>query len=104
MREEFLGVLDVLKRMVQRKFAGGVKPEEHTTMTTWINGIEDSLFEEERALAELRQKGRDWLEGDWNGREYGMLQSHAAYLVCPLHFDPQLIFCARPLPSILVLL
>ena len=73
MREEFLGVLDVLKRMAQRKFLGGVKPAEHTAMTTWITGVEDALFEEERALIELRRKGRDWLEGDWNGREYGML-------------------------------
>ncbi|KAI5818420.1 hypothetical protein BZA77DRAFT_243785 [Pyronema omphalodes] len=70
LREEFLGVLDVLKRMAQRKFEGGVTPEERDAVLHWICGVETSLDEEEKAIKELRRKGRDWLEGSWEGREY----------------------------------
>lgn len=82
MREEFMAVLGVLRHMVQRKFSGGIEAEEHTAMISWVTCIEEALFEEEAAVAEIRQKGRDWLEGSWDGREYGMLQIYTAYLVC----------------------
>jgi hypothetical protein len=77
LREEFLAVLDVLKRMAQRKFEGGVRPEERDAVISWITGVESALQEEEKAIVELRRKGRDWLEGSWDGREYGMLQCPA---------------------------
>lgn len=72
LREEFLAVLDVLKRMAQRKFDGGATPDERDAIVGWITGVEDALAEEERAIMELRRRGRDWLEGSWDGREYGM--------------------------------
>jgi hypothetical protein len=71
LREEFLGVLDVLKRMAQRKFEGGVRAEEKEALVGWMTGVEKALDEEETAIVELRRKGRDWLEGDWARREYG---------------------------------
>lgn len=72
LREEFLAVLDVLKRMAQRKFDGGATPDERDAVVGWITGVEEALAEEERAIVELRRKGRDWLGGSWDGREYGM--------------------------------
>lgn len=73
LREEFLAVLDVLKRMAQRKFEGGVKPEERQALQEWITGVESALDEEEKAISDLRSKGREWLEGSWEGRKHGML-------------------------------
>lgn len=79
MREEFLSILDVLKCMAQRKFAGGVRPEETEALVTWIEGVEKALDEEEKAIIELRRKGRDWLEGSWEGREYDRYHLFLAY-------------------------
>ncbi|KAF8455510.1 hypothetical protein BGX38DRAFT_1167194 [Terfezia claveryi] len=68
LREEFLFVLDVLKRMVQRKFEGGVQIEERDHVIDWIKSVEVSLDEEERDIAEMKRLGRQWLEGDWTGK------------------------------------
>lgn len=70
-REELLGVLDVLKRMASRNFAGGVKHEELKVMRDWIQGIENFVGEE---ISMEQQEARDrqnwkWLEGSWTGRE-----------------------------------
>lgn len=70
-REELLAVLDVLKRMAGRNFAGGVKHEELKVMRDWIQGIEDFVAEE---ISMELQESRDrqnwkWLEGSWTGRE-----------------------------------
>lgn len=70
-REELLGVLDVLKRMASRNFAVGVKHEELMVMRNWIQGIEGFVAEE---IAMEQQEARDrqnWkcLEGSWTGRE-----------------------------------
>lgn len=75
LREEFLAILDVLKRMAQRKFEGGVKTEERQAVLEWITGVEAALDEEEKAIADLRSKGREWLEGSWDGREYGQFST-----------------------------
>jgi len=73
LREGFLGILDVLKRLAQRKFDGGVKPEERDAVVKWIDSVELSLAAEENAIADMRKKGREWLEGSWEGREMGLL-------------------------------
>lgn len=65
LREEFLAILDVLKRMVTRKFEGGVRPEERDHVIKWIEGVEVALDEEERDIAEMRRLGRQWwVRGD----------------------------------------
>ena len=71
LRDEFMTVLDLMKRMTQRKFDGGVRAEEREVLLGWISGVEDALDDEERTILELRRKGRDWLDGSWEGREYG---------------------------------
>ena len=70
-REELLGVLDVLKRMAGRNFAGGLREEELGLMKLWVEGIETFLGKE-AALEEQEGKAQDswaWLEGSWQGRE-----------------------------------
>ena len=70
-REELLGVMDVLKRMAGRNFAGGMRNDELRTITGWVNGIE-SFLSQEQALD--RQKAEEraswtWLDGLWEGQE-----------------------------------
>ena len=70
-RQELYGVLDVLKRMASRNFAGGMKDEELGTIQRWVDDIEAFLAKEEAMEAE-EKKTRDsweWLDGSWEGRE-----------------------------------
>lgn len=70
-REELLGVLDVLRRMAGRDFAGGTREEELRIMKQWVEGIEAFLIKEE-AMEEQENLTRGswaWLEGSWQGRE-----------------------------------
>lgn len=71
LREKFLAILDILKSMAQRKFEGGVKAEEKDSVVSWIGSVEESLSAEEKAIFDMRKKGREWLEGEWEGREMG---------------------------------
>ena len=70
-RQELYDVLDVLKRMAARSFAGGMKEEELTVITQWVDGIESFLTIEE-AVEEQEKNVRnswEWLRGSWEGRE-----------------------------------
>ena len=70
-REELLNILDVLKRMASRNFAGGIREEEMRLMKHWVEGIE-TFLSKEVALEEQEGKTQDswaWLEGSWVGRE-----------------------------------
>ena len=70
-REELLSVLDVLKRMAGRNFAGGMRDAEVRIMKHWVEGIESFLVEE-AAIEEQDKRAQDswaWLEGSWQGRE-----------------------------------
>ena len=70
-REELLAVLDVLKRMATRNFAGGTKEEERTAIDSWVLQVEELLNQEqEKERLELREcESWPWLDGDWTGRE-----------------------------------
>jgi len=70
-REELLGVMDVLKRMASRYFAGGMKEDELKTIRDWVRGIEDFIkqeqaFEDKEAVTRTKWQ---WLDGSWTGRE-----------------------------------
>lgn len=70
-REELLGVLDVLKRMASRDFVGGIKDEELRIIRGWVNSIE-RFVEEEQGLEKQETSVREnwsWLGGSWIGRE-----------------------------------
>lgn len=71
-REELFTVLDVLKRMASRNFAGGLKGEERTAIDNWIVQVEELLVQEqEKERLEQRERERwPWLKGDWSGREH----------------------------------
>ncbi|MCJ1413726.1 hypothetical protein MMC32_000050 [Xylographa parallela] len=66
-REELLNVLDVLKRMAIRNFAGGIKEEELQIISGWVQGVVEFLAKEQ-AIAERETRDREkwqWLEGTW---------------------------------------
>lgn len=70
-REELLGVMDVLKRMASRNFAGGMKAEELKVIQCWVK-VTESFIADEKVLEaqEARERGRwKWLEGSWDHRE-----------------------------------
>jgi hypothetical protein len=70
-RKELYEVLDILKRMATRNFAGGVKPHERDAILTWASGIGKLLdTEEETERLELEEREKwSWREGKWTGKE-----------------------------------
>ncbi|KAI1660167.1 hypothetical protein F4813DRAFT_315439 [Daldinia decipiens] len=70
-RSELLSVMEVLKHMATRCFAGGPRGEEHKTMTSWIESIRTMLRkEEEIEKAERAERASwTWIKGDWSGKE-----------------------------------
>jgi hypothetical protein len=70
-RSELYQVLDVLKRLATRNFAGGVKLSERESITSWALSI-CQLLETEEEKERLEQEERErwsWREGDWSGKE-----------------------------------
>lgn len=70
-REELLGVLDVLKRMAGRSFAGGMRLDELKIVEDWVDDIE-TFIAKEQALAKQETEERKswpWFEGSWMGKE-----------------------------------
>lgn len=71
LRADLLGVMDVLKRMASRSFAGGVQEDELLTMEGWIGAVV-VLLEREADVLEAERAEREswaWMRGDWSGRE-----------------------------------
>ena len=71
LREDLFNVLDILKRMAGRNFAGGMKEEELNTVQDWVREINNLIAEEQaEEIQESRERERlKWLEGAWTGRE-----------------------------------
>ena len=70
-RTELFSVMDVLKQMATRVFAGGPREAEYKTMMDWIESIR-SMLRKELEIEESERKERKswtWQEGDWTGRE-----------------------------------
>ncbi|KAI1093658.1 hypothetical protein F5B19DRAFT_115531 [Rostrohypoxylon terebratum] len=70
-RSELLSVMEVLKHMATRSFAGGPRGDEHKTMTSWIESIRTMLRKEEE-IEKAEREERDswtWRRGDWTGKE-----------------------------------
>ncbi|TAQ90481.1 hypothetical protein B7494_g1171 [Chlorociboria aeruginascens] len=81
-RAELLSVMDVLKRMATRNFAGGLRTEEREVIDNWVEGVHAMLKQEEgMEEAEKRQRHSwTWLEdAEWEdrgvAREYAFLKS-----------------------------
>ncbi|KAG8628726.1 hypothetical protein KVT40_002591 [Elsinoe batatas] len=70
-RSDLYQALDILKRMANRNFRGGVREVERDGILRWIEGIHVLLQkeqEDERQRERLRSQW-EWLRGDWTGRE-----------------------------------
>jgi len=70
-RGELYQVLEVLKRIAIRNFAGGIHPGEVKSIKTWVEDIGkllDTEAEKER-LEEEERLSWSWREGDWTGKE-----------------------------------
>jgi hypothetical protein len=70
-RSELYQVLEILKRMATRNFAGGLRQAEKVGILTWIVGISELIqteIDQEKLEAEEREKWV-WRTGDWTGRE-----------------------------------
>ncbi|KAF4554609.1 Hypothetical protein D9617_4g003640 [Elsinoe fawcettii] len=70
-RSDLYQALDILKRMANRNFRGGVREVERDGILGWIEGIHVLLQKEqehERQREQLRSQWQ-WLQGDWTGRE-----------------------------------
>ncbi|KZF24390.1 hypothetical protein L228DRAFT_245315 [Xylona heveae TC161] len=70
-REELLAVLDVLKRMATRDFAGGIREAEIDTLQKWLSDVDRIVnLEEVQERQEVKERrNREWLDGEWQGRE-----------------------------------
>lgn len=73
LRSELLSVMDILKRMASRLFAGGLRQEEFKTMDGWISGLRTMLAAEDAMEAQEIAERASWTwvhpEG-WEGREF----------------------------------
>ncbi|KAF2760015.1 hypothetical protein EJ05DRAFT_319151 [Pseudovirgaria hyperparasitica] len=72
MRNELMQVMDALKRMGIRNFAGGIKLGELEVITNWAEGIDKLLAKEEKAEQQEHEERESWIwrEGDWTGKEH----------------------------------
>jgi len=71
LRKELHEVLEILKKMAARNFAGGLRTPEKVGILTWIVGISEVIQREidgEKREAEKRAKW-SWRAGDWASRE-----------------------------------
>lgn len=70
-RTELFTVLEVLKKLANRNFAGGVRVHERTQITKWITSIDDLVNKDEDAekLEHEKMQKHDWQDSGWDGRE-----------------------------------
>jgi hypothetical protein len=94
LRQELLDVLEVLRRMATRDFAGGIRHGEVNVIVSWVESVHRFLamekrVEEQEAKDKLSWK---WLAGDWTGserlREWEFLKSFVQSEEFPDWIDP----------------
>lgn len=70
-RSELYRVLDVLKRIGSRNFAGGYRPRETQEILRWISNIENLVTKDEKAerMEEEQRESWMWLNGNCAGHE-----------------------------------
>ncbi|KAI6359946.1 hypothetical protein MCOR25_006888 [Pyricularia grisea] len=84
-RAELLSVMDALKRMASRNFAGGIREDEFATMDGWVAGLKDMLSREDEMVAAERKEVASWTwlkDNGWSDslekrveREYAFIKS-----------------------------
>lgn len=70
-RADLYRVLEVLKRIGARNFAGGYRPRETREILTWISSIESLVTKDEKAEQREQEKRESWLwlNGNCAGHE-----------------------------------
>ncbi|KAI9654029.1 MAG: hypothetical protein M1831_005546 [Alyxoria varia] len=71
MRSDLFTVMETLKKLAARNFAGGVRNAERQIVSGWVSKIEEIASKDEELEShehEKREKWR-WLDGDWTGKE-----------------------------------
>lgn len=94
LRADLLAVMDVLKRMASRNFAGGVADDELQAMDAWIAGVVDLLRREDEIVAAERVERAAWTwmrggDSEWAGREVEREYLFLQTLVRCIHQQPQ---------------
>ncbi|KAL0938916.1 uncharacterized protein CTRU02_205526 [Colletotrichum truncatum] len=90
-RTELFSVMETLKQMATRKWAGGMKDDEYVTLNSWIQGL-FSMLKTEEEMVEIEKAERSrwtWMKGDWTGKE---VERELAFMAS---LDPR----AEPLPE-----
>lgn len=96
LRSELLGVMDILKRMATRGFAGGLRDDEAAAMDGWILSVRDMLAAEEalEAMEAAERATWTWLDDEgWEGRE---LEREHAFLETLLAGGSGIVNSAAP--------
>ncbi|KAM0332365.1 hypothetical protein ACHAQA_002642 [Verticillium albo-atrum] len=89
-RADIFSVMETLKQMATRRWAGGMRDEELAILDSWIQGLfsmlqqEDDMEEAERA----EQASWTWLRGDWSGKEVERELAFMASLEVGLDLEP----------------
>ncbi|ROT37277.1 hypothetical protein SODALDRAFT_379751 [Sodiomyces alkalinus F11] len=89
-RAELFSVMETLKQMATRRWAGGIRDDELANLETWIRSLFDMLKQEdEMEEAERAERaGWMWLKGDWTGRETERELAFLASLAVDLGLPP----------------
>lgn len=83
LRAELLLVMDVLKRMATRGFAGGMRNDELRTMEEWIASLRSLLADEDTAEAAERAERASWTwlrDDGWASSRVGECAREEAFL------------------------
>lgn len=89
-RSELFGVMETLKQMATRRWAGGMRPDELAGLDGWIQSLFSMLTQEED-LARAERAEREswtWVGGDWTGQEIKRELAFLASLEAVLGLDP----------------
>lgn len=99
LRSELLTVMDVLKRMATRGFAGGMRDDEFAAMDGWTASVRRMLAdEEEMEAAEVAERESwTWLQDEgWEGRQF---EREYAFMESMLAGGGPIVSSAGGLPS-----
>jgi hypothetical protein len=89
-RQELFAVMETLKQMATRRWAGGMRPDEIDGLDAWLRSL-FAMLSEEAALERKERAEREgwtWLSGDWAGREVERELAFLASLEADLALDP----------------
>lgn len=89
-RSELFSVMETLKQMATRRWAGGMRADELDNLDGWIRSLFDMLTREEQMASAERAERESWTwaSGDWAGREIERELAFLASLEAGLGIEP----------------